>query len=355
VCAPCSGNQACASNSDCLSAQCAATKICVPLIGLTYESIELAALTTTPKFRLNISYLDTVSMSLRELTIRYYYNHNSVTEPIIGLDSQATVDPGGMNMQTDISKNVLTSVHRFPPGPKDANGLVTDSYLEIAFNDPTTVTTGTKFVITQDLVAGSLDPRFDQNSHYSFMRATPGVVSQSITVYRGGQRLWGVEPPMALFPDCAFALGVNMNGPGLIVGGQSLIAESDAQLTFSGSMAYSNPSAKVLPTTDTTGTSLLNTARTLSTADSATWPVPNGKYWAYAWLTSTVSSDNGTLMIGASPADRFFGTLTTTVSPAVARWGLIGPYQVAVASGSLTLTVDGSVHVAGVKLYEAER
>jgi hypothetical protein len=353
-CAPCSGDQVCVNNSDCLSAQCAATKTCVPLISLTYEPIELAALTPTPKFRLNISYLDTVSRSLRELSIRYYYNHNSLTEPIIGLDSQATIDIGGMNMQTDISKNVLTSVHRFPPGPKDANGLVTDSYLEIAFNDSTTVTKGTKFVITQSLLAASSDQRFDQNSHYSFTRASTPVVSQSITVYRGGQRLWGVEPPIALFPDCAFALGANMNGPALTVSGRSLAAESEAQFTFSGGAAYSNTSAKMLPSTDMATTTLLSTARTLNTADSANWPVPNGKYWAYAWLVSTVGSDNGTLLIGASPADRFFGTLTMG-SPAIARWALIGPYPFEVTSGSLTLAVDGSVHLAGVKLYEAER
>ena len=343
-CAPCWSNQACAQASDCLSNQCASNKTCTALISLTYTPIELGAATPSPKFRLNITYSDATSMSLRDLTIRYYFNHNSVTEPVLGLASQATIDPG--NMQMDISTKVLTSVHRFPPGPKDANSMVTDSYLEIGFNDSTTVTNGTKFVINQEFVAGNSDQLFDQNSHYSFSK-TAGA-NQAVTVYRAGQRLWGVEPPLVPLPECAFALGANMNGPALTVSGESLLAEGDAQLTFSGGTPYTN-TAKVLPTTDTTTTTLLGTGRTLSTADSIAWSVPSGEYWAYAWLTSTVASDSGTLSFGATVADKFIGNTNGG-----ARWGLIGPYPVTVTGGSLRLSVDGNVHLAGLKLYEAE-
>jgi hypothetical protein len=317
------------------------------LISLSYTPIDVSAKTLKPKFRLNLTYLDTAPMSLRDLTIRYYYNHNDVTEPILGLDSQATIDPG--NSQMDISNKVLTSVHRFPMGP-DQNGLRSDSYLQIAFNDSTTVTTGTKFVITQDFAAGSSDQLFDQNSHYSFFKTTTAVANPAIGVYRAARRLWGVEPPMALFPECAFAFGVNMNGPELTVGGELLAAEGEAGLTFAGGAAYSS-TAKLLPSTNASTTTLLSTGRTLNTGDSAVWSVPNGTYWAYAWLTSTVSSDNGTLTIGQSVADKFFGTMNT----GGARWALLGPYSVAVTGNSLTLAVDGSVHVAGVKLYAAQR
>jgi len=346
-CAPCSSNQACAKDSDCLSKRCAAANTCVPLLSLSYTPIDVSAQTRMPKFKLNLTYLDTAPMSLRDLTVRYYYNHQGVTEPVIGVDSQATIDPG--NSQTDISKKVLTSVHRLPLGPTQ-NNLRTDSYLEIGFNDPMTVTTGTKFVITQDLVAGSSEPLFDQNSHYSFVKSATPVANEAISVYRAGQRLWGVEPPLPPFPDCAFTFGVNMNGPALVVSGESLVAESEAQFTFSGGAAYSD-SSKLQPVTDAPSSSLLSTGRTLNAGDSALWPVANGKYWAYAWLTSTVSSDNGTLSIGSSVADRFFGAKDS----AGARWGLLGPYAVDVVNGSLSLAVTGSVHVAGVKLYAAQR
>jgi hypothetical protein len=345
-CAPCSGIQACTQASDCLSKQCATANSCVPLISLSYTPIDVAAQTRMPKFKLNLTYLDTASMSLGDLRIRYYYNHQGVTEPVIGVDSQATIDPG--NSQTDISQKVLTRVHRFPLGPTQ-NNFRTDSYLEIGFNDSTTVTTGTKFVITQDLVAGNSDELFDQNSHYSFVKSNTAVSNEAITVYRAGQRIWGVEPPLSLFPECAFAFGVNMNGPALVVSGESLLAESEVGVTFSGGAAYSDTS-KLLPGADAATTSLLSSGRTLSMADSAVWPVPNGKYWAYAWLTSTVTSDNGTLTIGGSAADKFFGAKNS----AGARWGLLGPYAVNVVNSSLSLAVTGSVHVAGVKLYAAQ-
>ncbi len=120
-------------------------------------------------------------------------------------------------MQMDISDKVRTSVHRFPIGPQDQNGRSTDSYLEISFDYSATVTNKTKFEITQDLVAGSPDEPFDQNSHYSFVNAA--TANEAITVYRAGKRVWGVEPPMALFPECAFAFGVNLNGPALAADG----------------------------------------------------------------------------------------------------------------------------------------
>jgi len=346
-CAPCSSAEACTQASDCLSKQCATAKTCVPLVSLSYTPIDISAQTRMPKFKLNLTYLDSAPMSLRDFTIRYYYNHQGVTEPVIGIDSQATIDPG--NSQMDISSKVLTRVHRFPVGPIQ-NNFRTDSYLEIGFNDSMTVTTGTKLVITQDFVAGSEGPLFDQNSHYSFVKSNSALANKAVTVYRAGQRLWGVEPPLAQFPDCAFSFGVNMNGPALSVSGESLVSESDAQLTFSGSVAYSD-TGKLLPATDASTSSLLGTGRTLKTEDSVVWPVPNGKYWAYAWLTSTVSSDEGTLTIGSAVADKFFGVKNS----AGARWGLLGPYGVEVSNGSLALGVTGSVHVAGVKLYAAQR
>src|SRR6478735_195131 len=343
-CAPCWNNQACVAASDCLSKQCGSNKLCVPLISLTYTPIDTSARTPAPKFKLNITYSDK-PMPLRDLRIRYYYNHNEVTEPVLGLDSQATIDPD--NMQMDISTKVLTSVHRFPLGPKDANGLNTDSYLEIAFNDSTTVTSGTKLVITQNFVAGNVEQLFDQNSHYSFSKNTGP--NPAIVVSGSNGTLWGVEPPMALFPDCAFASGANLNGPALTVGGEALLAESQADFTFNGAAPFSS-TAKVLPSTDATTAKLLSTGRTLNTGESLVWSVPNGNYWAYAWLTSTVAADNGTLSLGDSVADKFIGSTSGG-----ARWGVLGPYRVDVTDGSLQLTVDGSVHLAGIKLYEAER
>lgn len=344
-CAPCSGNQACTQASDCLSQQCASNNTCVPLLSLTYAPIDTIATTPKPKFTLNITYLDTQVMSLADLTIRYYYNHKNAIEPIVGLDSQATIDPG--NSQMDISGVVLTTVHRFPVGPVDGKGLTTDSYLEIGFNDTRVVTTGTKFVITQDFVAGNSTPLFDQNGHYSFSTSTGP--NTALTVHRAGRRIWGVEPPMALFPKCAFSQGVNFNGLALTVGGESLLAETEAEFDFGSATTYSNTN-KLVPAADEPTTTLLGKGRTLNAGQAITWSVPNGKYWAYAWLTSLGTGGGGTLSFGSRVADPFANDTS-----AGSRWGLIGPYAVDVAGGALELTVNGSVNIAGLKLYEAAR
>jgi len=344
-CAPCSGDQTCTRAADCLSERCSSDGRCVPIISLTYSAVEVGATTPMPKFQLSIIYLDTAVTSLDELTIRYYYNHKNVNEPVLGLDSQATIDPG--NSQVDIGSFVTTSVHRFPLGPVDAKGLTTDSYLEIGFNDSRTVTPGTKLTVNQDFVAGNAARLFDQNGHYSFSRVSGA--NTAITVYRAGRRIWGVEPPMVLLPECAFSGGVNINGPALKVSGESLSAEKDVAFTFDGCTTYSN-SDTLLPATDKATSTLLGTGRGMDASESMVWPVPNGKYWAYAWLRSASGGDDGTLSFGDSSADPFINNMTGG-----ARWALVGPYAIDVANKSLQLTVDGGIHLAGVKLYAAAR
>ncbi len=345
-CSPCAGTEACVGNADCLSSTCT-TGACVPVLGLQYTSIVGDAFVRSPKFVLTISYSDPSPTTLEELTIRYYFNHNGVTEPLIGLDSQATIDPGGMQM--DVSAKVQSLVRRYPLGPaSNANGRKTDSYLEIGFTSPASVTNGTKLVITQDIVASSTDELFDQASHYSFINGS--AANAAITVYRDGKRVWGVEPPMVAFPECAFAGGVNLNGETVQVDGESITAEAEQQLTFAGGSAYANSAAKALPAADAPTTTLLTTARTLSSSGSATWAVPNGKYWAYAWLTSAASADSGTLSIQDNLTDKFYGLQKSSG----AGWGLVGPYLIDVSREQVALTATGIVHVAGLKLYRTE-
>ena len=309
-------------------------------------SIDANAFTRAPKFKIVLTYLDAIPMQLSDLRVRYYFNHNGVTEPVIALDTQATFDPGGS--QVDISSKVSWMVHRQPLGPLDHNGHKSDSYLEITFSSPASLSAGGKLELTQDIVAGSAEVSFDQPSHYSFLNGSGA--NQAITVYSGGQRLWGVEPPMSELPECAFAGGVHFGGPAVTVAGEALSAEVDEAVTFTGGTSYANASAKALPTTDVATTRLLTTGRTLSSADTAVWAVPNGKYWAYAWLSSAASTDTGTLSIQDNPADKFIGIQQNSS----AGWALLGPYPIQVSDQTLTLAVTGTVNVAGLKLYQAQ-
>ena len=344
-CPACSGSQACLANRDCASGKCLVNDTCAPVLDLSYNSIVADKITRTIKFKLALSYSDSISTPLKDLRIRYYFNHNGVAEPVIALNTQATFDPGGS--VTDIASKVSWLVHRSALGPLDRNGRKTDSYLEISFNSPASISAGGQLELTQDIVAGSDDLKFDQSSHYSFLSGS--APNQAITVYRRSQRIWGREPPLKLFPRCAFVHGVNLGGgPALVIDGEGLSQEADEHITFSQDVTYTNPTAKAVPGTDTATTALLTTARTLHPLDTASWPIENGTYWAYAWLTSAGGSDIGTLTIQDNPADRFVGTQR----PAGAGWSLVGPYPIDVSEGAVVLSATGTVHVAGVKLYQ---
>jgi hypothetical protein len=349
VCSACAGTQTCVSNEDCLSGKCGTSKTCTAVFLAEYTSFVGDAFVRSPKFRLVLTYQDPDSTTLDLIRIRYYFNHNGVTEPVLGLNSQATVDLGNGQLNIPLEK-IHAQVYRTVLGPAAPNnGRKTDSYVEVSFTSPTSVLKDTKLDITQDFWASSSDTLFDQNSHYSFFNGT--TANEAVTVYRDGKRVWGIEPPWVEFPECAYAGGVNLNGGALTVSGEALQAASEAQLTFSGGGDYANAAADALPTSDAKTTKLLTTARTLSDAATANWAVPNGNYYAFAWLTSAANSDYGVLTMQDTPADKFVGLHNGTA----AAWGLLGPYTVTVTEQTLRLAVaSGFVHVAGLKLYRAE-
>jgi hypothetical protein len=333
---------------DCGGADCIPC-VASPVMSLQYTSIVTDAFPSAPKFRLLLTYLASTTVSLSRIKIRYYFNHNDVAEPVVSLDTQAMLDPG--NSPMNIAPNTTWTIHRFPPGPPDNANRTTDSYLEIAFSSQTFLVNGTKLDLTQDIVSGIGDSKFEQASHYSYRQVSGLSPNPAITVYRSDERILGVEPPMNVLPDCAFALGVNLNGPELTVGGQVLDGSGGqgAQVTYAGT-PYSSATSKPLPATDSATAKMLSSAFLLTSSVGATWAVPDGSYWAYAWLTSAASADSGTLSIQGTPADKFYGTQQSTAS----AWALLGPYRIDVTDNTLWLTATGRVNVAGLKLYVAQ-
>jgi hypothetical protein len=314
---------------------------------LAYKAIVTDTFTRGPKFNLVLSYLDTASTLLSNLRIRYYFYHNQgVVEPVIALDTQAQYDPG--NSQRDISSGVHYQIYRSPPGPALSNGIVTDSYLEITFTNPATLTAGATLNLTQDIVSASssVSAQFQQTTAYSFINGGP-LENHAITVYRGEQLIWGAPPPMNELPDCAFVRGVNLNGPAVTSGAQALQASADAGVLYSGEK-FQN-AVTLLPTTDTGTTTLLHSGFVLGSA-TATWPVTNGAYWAYAWLASDLTTNPGQLMLQGNPTDPFVSV--SNAQTGASAWARLGPYAIDIVDGSVTLTGSGTVNVAGLELYQ---
>jgi hypothetical protein len=345
-CAACTRSEACLVGSDCASGECTAAKTCAQILSVQYTSTVTDALTRTPKFELDISYLAPAPMWLHDLRIRYYFYHGGVSEPVIGLDSQARLN------NQDISVGVRAQVYRTPAGPATPSGTLTDSYLEITFVSLLSLKATDQLAVVQDIVAGNGDVLFQQASHYSFVNSSGSPIqNDAITVYKTDQRLWGVEPPMNQVPPCAFVQGVNVGGPAVMVDNQGLSAESAASLTFQSGTSSANGAAKALPVTSAGTTTLLSTWHTLAGTNSAAWTVPNGKYWAYAWLTSAASSDSGTLLLQGNLTDKFVGLQSGGGS----AWALLGPYAVEVLDKNLRLSVTGgTVNIAGLKLSRRE-
>ena len=75
--------------------------------------------------------------------------------------------------------------------------------------------------------------------------------------------------------------------------------------------------------------------------------MPNGRYWAYAWLVSDVNSSTGELMIQDNPTDQFVGVQQSGGT----GWQKIGPYSIDVLAGSVKLSATGAVNINGLELY----
>ncbi len=342
-CAACSGADACLSNRDCASGVCGGGNICAQILSMQSTSYDSSADTRAPKFAVTFKYLASDLPTLDRFKIRYYFNHNGVTEPVIAQDVGARLNAN------DISGKVSGKVHRFPLGPRDHNQHQTDSYLEIWFSAQSVLSAGTTVTVTADVVAGSPDLPFNQTINYSFTAGGPAP-NQAITIYRANdfgsdQRVWGIEPPLTLIPDCSFADGVNLAGGAVKVDQHQLSAAGD-QLTFTGTPYDTNQSAPY-PDTDPATSKVLNSGFPFTGSERATWRVQPGSYWAYAWLSSN-GTNSGTLTIQDEPADKFYGLQKS----AGAGWALIGPYAIKVgADGIVELGAVGFVNLAGLELF----
>jgi len=321
------------------------------VLSLQYRNIVTDTFTVAPKFRLVINYTDAKPTVLSALRIRYYFNHNGVAEPVIALNTQATFTSG---TPVDISNKVNARVFRLPPGPPaQKGGQITDSYLELSFASSLQIAAGASIDLTTDFVAANQDVQFQQSTHYSFANAGTLATADTITVFRDQQRVWGMEPPLTVLPDCAFAAGVNLGGPAVPLGTSpelpTLAAGNAADLAFSGTI-YTGSSPTPLPWADVNMAKVLSSAFTFSATDTATWSVPGGEYWLYAWLTSAASADSGVLSAEGIALDNFYGVQKGSTS----GWARLGPYAITVPENGLHLSAAGKVNVAGLELYRRE-
>jgi hypothetical protein len=328
-CEACAADEACLNDEDCSTGTCA-SGTCQRLFELSYAGQNPDLETSSVRLDVAVSYLGSEPLLLRDLTVRYYFSRNSVTEPILPGGSSAQQPSGG-----DISSDTTWTVVRQLRG----NGLTNDAYLEIAFTGGKVLSAGQSLSLNANLTAGGPEAAFNQGTHHSWDTTTTLHETQAISVHLAGRRVWGRGPEINE-PLTCFYQGVNLDGPALTVG-------DDAWLTSPSSVLarYIENNVSLFPKTDGGREQMLRTGFQFQD-DSFSYPVENGEYALVVYVWSAGGGETGTLLVGGEQRDRFRAQSFQGGGP----WVGLGPYRVEVNDGMLTLGAMGTLRAGGFEL-----
>jgi hypothetical protein len=337
TCPVCFHSETCQHDTDCISNSCTAARTCAPLFDLQFLTVVDERNTNTLQFELQLTYLETTPAPLKDLAIRYYFARGDVADPVVPYAEQAILNG------TSIATQTQWNITRVLP---DSMALA-DSYLEITFTGAKVLLQNDVVQLTQSIQDGTAADRlFDQNTHYSYQDVTAFTEEEKATVYRQGQLVWGTPPPYTIPQQC-FYTAVNFAGDAFTASGLNFRAGADPIVQFSGDVFHTTTVPS--PTPDSAYLPMLESAIVLDTA-SATISVPNGEFWVYPYVVSGDGANTADLLLQGQDIATFSAE---TVGGAPA-WAKLGPYDVTVSNGQLTLSsMGGPVRVAGVEMYAA--
>jgi hypothetical protein len=345
VCTICFHAEGCQHDSDCISGDCTSATTCQPVFDLQFKTSVVSRNTDTMEFQLQLTYLDTTAIELKDITLRYYFARGDVADPVVPYATQASVN-GVPLVDASSGPQVSWNIVRVLP---DDTALA-DSYLEITSSSSKKLITGDKLELTQSIQNGTAAGRqFDQLTDYSFQNATSYAIENQAAVYRDGKRAWGVPPPYSVPEQCFYA-AVNFAGDAFTsTAGLDFRAGTDPIVQFSGSTYQADATSGLTPAPDADQVPMLDSAIVLD-SESATLSVPNGQYWFYPYVISGNGSNTADLLVQGVSVDTFSAE-TVAGAPA---WARLGPYSVEVTNGKLVLASRGGVvRVAGAELYQA--
>jgi len=330
-CAPCAADQTCVNPDDCASGACT-TGQCERSFSLQYVQQLANEESTSFRMKAVLSYSGKAQLLLSDVTLRYYFSRNSVTEPILPSGSVFQLPE-----QTDISSSASFSIGRQLRG----DGISNDAYLEVGFKKGKIVTEGQALEISGGAITGDGSSLFNQKTHYSFDPATSLHETKKLTVYVKGQRVWGQEPAVDDPPSC-FHLGVNLDGPALTVGGNAWLTSPASVLA-----RYINSEVVFKPDTDDGRVDMMRAGFFFhDDSFSYAYPVENGSYALLAYAWSANGSEQGTLTVQGEERDTFQATSFAGGGP----WVALGPYRVTVTDGQIELAAKGDLRIGGLEL-----
>jgi hypothetical protein len=328
-CLPCAGDESCAADRDCATGACLSDK-CARLLSLKYMQENSDQETPSLDFDAVLAYTGKNPILLRDLTLRYYFSRNSVTEPILPTGSTAQLPDGG-----EISDSTRWNIVRLLRG----DGVTNDAYLEISFIGGKILSTGDSLDMLASAATGDGVSLFNQKTHHSYEPDTTLHESKKLAIYYKNQRVWGNGPAVDDPPAC-FKLGVNLDGPALTVGSDPWRISPDSVLA-----RYINLSIALNPDTDKGRADMLRSGFFFHD-ETFSYPVDSGKYALLAYVWSEDGAETGTLKVQDTVLDTFQATSFAGGGP----WVALGPYRVTVANAQLKLAAVGDLRVGGIEL-----
>jgi hypothetical protein len=342
--------EACTSNTDCLSGQCVAnaageSSCFAPLtISLTHHELNKVVGSTAWSMTLfNEQPEGGQAYNFKQLKLRYYFNRTGIVEPLLVRATQSNLRLA--NGQSQALKQTSWSVQRF----EDAADTVFNAYVEVGFAEAGQLFPGDSVDLYQQMLTG--DPAsssFDQRANYSFTEVNEDP-SLHLAIFYRDQLIWGLEPRPA-DPRACFARAVNLNGPALVINGNSWQSAQDAAITTTGSGV--SQGGTPFPAVSGTAATLLQTVTRLDAGKELNLLADNGSYLVYLYATSpTNDAAPSTFTVQGVEPDLGSKFRSQPVDGGQV-WARLGPYRVDVAKGKVTVGVtSGTITFAGLELW----
>ncbi len=342
--------ETCTTNDDCLSGKCVANasgelSCFAPLtVTVTHHELNKAVGTTAWSVTLSNEQPDGgQAYNFKQLKLRYYFERSGIVEPLLVRATQSNLRLA--SGQSQALAQTLWSILRF----EDAADSVYDASIEVGFADAGQLFPGDSVDLYQQLLTG--DPAsssFDQRANYSFSEMTEDP-SLHLTIFYRDQLIWGLEPRPA-DPRACFARAVNLNGPALVVAGNSWQSAQSAAITTTG--AGVSQASTPFPAVAGTAATLLQTATRLDTGRELDLPADNGTYLLYLYAMSLTNDGTPSTFTVQGVEPEITSKFRSQPVDGGQTWSRLGPFPVEVATGKLTVGVTkGSINFAGLELW----
>jgi hypothetical protein len=350
-CQPCV-LEACVEPDDCLSGICATGSnggVCQSPLVLLHEAYELNNSVSSTAWSMTLRNVDEGggrTYLLRNLRLRYYFDRNGVTEPILLSATQANLYlAGGQSLEL---KGTSWSIVRV----EDARDAAYNAYVEVSFDDSGRLFPGDEIELYEQMLTG--DPstsNFEQRANYSFTDQPAGPWQHVTVIYRE-ELAWGLEPRPSN-PRACFAKGVNLNGPALSVDGNAWLSASQAGVMGNGTGI--SQGGKLSPAVSGETAAMLATGYRLQAGDAFSVSAENGQYLLYLYAVSPTTHVMTSQLTVDGKSFVNSSKFRSQESTAGLSWARLGPYRLSVTTGKITVAVtSGSIDFAGFELWYPE-